>query len=121
MMPKRTPARIAIGLFMVLVGGALLLALPAAQGGGAPSYRVDPFWPKPMPVVTGADGLERQWVTGMVGASCIDSRDPDRHGQSGLPCRTACWVRRATSRFRRRPWSSTTGKVTWRTVGVIRR
>ena len=61
---------------MVLVGGAL--ALGAAGGPGqdaAPSYRVDPFWPKPMPVVTGADGLERQWVTGMVGASCVDSRD----------------------------------------------
>ena len=74
-MPKTPSARIAVGLFMVLVGSALLWALPAAQGGAAPSYRVDPFWPKPMPVVTGADGLERQWVTGMVGASCVDSRD----------------------------------------------
>ncbi|MCY4602553.1 MAG: hypothetical protein OXF27_21835, partial [Acidobacteria bacterium] len=74
-MPKTTSARIAVGLSMVLVGCALLLALPAAQGGAAPTYRVDPFWPKPLPTETGADGLERLWVTGMVGASCVDSRD----------------------------------------------
>lgn len=65
----------AAGLLLVLAGGALLLALPPAQGGAAPGYRVDPFWPRPLPVITDADGLERQWVTGMVGASCIDSRD----------------------------------------------
>ncbi|MXZ70308.1 MAG: hypothetical protein F4Z04_02180 [Acidobacteria bacterium] len=75
MMPAPTPARIVFVLFVGVTSGALLPALPAEQGGGAPRYRVDPFWPKPLPVVTGDDGLERQWVTGMVGASCIDSRD----------------------------------------------
>ena len=33
------------------------------------------MWPKPLPSVTDADGLVRQWVTGQVGASCIDSHD----------------------------------------------
>jgi sugar lactone lactonase YvrE len=37
----------------------------------APKYRVDPFWPKPLP--TNATG--RQWVTGEPGGSCIDSKD----------------------------------------------
>ena len=31
--------------------------------------------PDPLPTVTDADGLDHQWVTGMVGASCIDSED----------------------------------------------
>jgi hypothetical protein len=32
----------------------------------APQYKVDPFWPKPMP---------DRWVTGEVAGTCIDSRD----------------------------------------------
>jgi hypothetical protein len=31
-----------------------------------PSFRVDPFWPKPLP---------DKWVTGESGGTCIDSRD----------------------------------------------
>ena len=31
-----------------------------------PSFRVDPFWPKPLP---------DNWVTGEIGGTCIDSRD----------------------------------------------
>ena len=66
----------AIGLLAALCAGAFWAAMPEAQTqGSAPEYRVDPFWPKPLPTTTDADGLARQWVTGMVGASCIDSRD----------------------------------------------
>jgi len=32
----------------------------------APTFRVDPFWPKPLP---------DNWVTGEVGGTCIDSQD----------------------------------------------
>src|SRR6185369_5700303 len=32
----------------------------------APTFKVDPFWPKPLP---------DNWVTGEVGGTCIDSRD----------------------------------------------
>ena len=66
----------ASGTLALLAGSALWLALPEAQGGPQGSrYRVDPFWPKPLPIVTDSDGLAHQWVTGMVGASCIDSHD----------------------------------------------
>ncbi len=66
----------ASGTLAVLVGSALWLALPGAQNGPqGPRYRVDPYWPKPLPIVTDRDGLSHQWVTGMVGASCIDSHD----------------------------------------------
>ena len=71
------PGRVAAALLLILVlaGGAVSLALSQASGDGAPAYRVDPFWPLPLPTVTDADGLDHQWVTGMVGASCIDSED----------------------------------------------
>ena len=71
--PRRGAA--ALLLILVLAGGAAALALTQASGDGAPEYRVDPFWPRPLPTVTDADGLDHQWVTGMVGASCIDSED----------------------------------------------
>lgn len=66
------------------IGGVLLVAvfavgvwqpLPVAQTNPqAPRYRVDPFWPKPLPSTKDANGVARQWITGSVGASCIDSR-----------------------------------------------
>ena len=65
----------------VLLAIALVMSIrhsaPAvAQGSAkAPAYKVDPFWPKPLPIVTDADGQSHQWVTGEVGASCIDSHD----------------------------------------------
>ena len=66
----------AAGLLAVLVASALWMAMPGAQTPApAPEYRVDPFWPRPLPTMTDGDGLARQWVTGMVGASCIDSHD----------------------------------------------
>ena len=60
--------------------GTLVLALALAMGLGtwtpptqadgnkhkAPNYRVDPFWPKPLP---------DNWVTGEVAGTCIDSKD----------------------------------------------
>ena len=64
------------GALALLAGSALWLALPQAQTAAqGPRYRVDPFWPKPLPIVTDSNGLAHQWVTGMVGASCIDSHD----------------------------------------------
>ena len=70
---RRLPAA---GLLAVLTAAAFWMAVPEAQvPATAPEYRVEPFWPKPLPTTTDADGLARQWVTGMVGASCIDSHD----------------------------------------------
>src|ERR1051325_934707 len=50
-------------------------AITAQSGPKPPAYKVDPFWPKPLPTVRDADGLAHAWVTGEVGASCIDSHD----------------------------------------------
>src|SRR5258708_8804036 len=62
-----------------IYGGTVTLALMAALGGSlwsgqtqadpqprTPTFRVDPFWPKPLP---------DNWVTGEVGATCRDSQD----------------------------------------------
>ncbi|HEV8316760.1 MAG TPA: 6-bladed beta-propeller [Vicinamibacterales bacterium] len=64
-------------LLMCLAGAlALLPTEPKAEGRKQmPKFRVDPFWPKPLPSVKDADGLAHQWVTGEVGGSCIDSHD----------------------------------------------
>ena len=73
LLARRLPAA---GLLAVLAAGAGWIALPGAQTpASAPEFRVDPFWPRPLPTMTDGDGLARQWVTGMVGASCIDSHD----------------------------------------------
>lgn len=61
--------------WLVLAGGIASFALAPVQDEIAPRYAVDPLWPKPLPVVRDADGLAHEWVTGMVGASCVDSHD----------------------------------------------
>lgn len=40
-----------------------------------PRFRVDPFWPKPLPAPVGADGVAHRWVTGEVAGSCTDADD----------------------------------------------
>ena len=42
---------------------------------GAVRYQVDPGWPKPLPAPKDAARQTHQWVTGDVGASCVDSLD----------------------------------------------
>jgi hypothetical protein len=65
----------------ILAAVAVLVAVwnsaprAALAGPKVPAYRVDPLWPKPLPSSKDADGLSHQWVTGEVGASCIDSHD----------------------------------------------
>ena len=39
---------------------------PAPSAGGTPKFEIDPWWPKPLP---------EGWITGRVGAVCIDSHD----------------------------------------------
>ncbi len=69
------------------LGGALAIMAAApwtgSVGGGAqaqqavpvPQFKVDPFWPKPLPAVKGADGMMYKWVSGEIGGNCIDARD----------------------------------------------
>ncbi len=44
-----------------------------------PTYQVDPFWPKPLPVeasqINPATGMAKPWVTGEVAGTCVDSQD----------------------------------------------
>jgi DNA-binding beta-propeller fold protein YncE len=61
-------------VYLATVGGTLVLGLGvwnplkarADKGNKAPAYKVDPFWPKPMP---------DRWITGDVAGTCVDSGD----------------------------------------------
>lgn len=69
------------------VAGALLIMAVAlgkkAQEGRAvaeqtapvPEFKVDPFWPKPLPEMTDAEGRRHRWITGEIGGTCVDSHD----------------------------------------------
>jgi len=46
-----------------------------AQTTQPPQFKVDPFWPKPLPQVKDAKGQMHQWITGEIGGNCVDSRD----------------------------------------------
>src|ERR1700733_9778982 len=56
--------RVAASAGLAVVLGFLCLA-PLRAHGKAPTFVVDPAWPKPLPNL---------WVTGGVGGVCIDSR-----------------------------------------------
>lgn len=60
-----------LGIFMLPIG-----LLRASQGTNlAPTYKVDPFWAKPLPSPADAQGRIHPWVTGAPGATCVDSHD----------------------------------------------
>src|SRR3974390_1549285 len=67
-------------LAALVVGLGVWNPLATAQGddgkgdNGTPKFRVDPFWPKPMPV-TVTNGVAHTWVLGEVAGSCIDAHD----------------------------------------------
>ena len=57
---------------MALACGALSLAVaaftlsPLRAQAGVPTFKVDPYWPKPLP---------GRWVTGEIGGLCVDDKD----------------------------------------------
>ena len=66
-----------IGGTLLVLAFALGLWQPLSLAEGdpkAPQYKVDPSWPKPLPTSKDESGVARQWITGSVGASCLDSR-----------------------------------------------
>jgi hypothetical protein len=71
--------RLLVAALLVALGAGVALRNPsslvAQSGARPPAYKVDPSWPKPLPSTKDADGLVHPWVTGEVGASCIDSHD----------------------------------------------
>jgi sugar lactone lactonase YvrE len=69
--------RIVLAAILIVVAAAFTWQPPSkAQGGSAAlEYKVDPFWPKPLPAPKDSAGQSHQWITGDVAANCIDSRD----------------------------------------------
>lgn len=66
----------------LVVGLGLWSPLQKATAGGRPEtpvYRVDPFWPKPLPSdatqISTTTGKPKPWVTADVGGTCVDSHD----------------------------------------------
>jgi hypothetical protein len=59
----------------ILVTGSIGIASHAQTTVPIPQFKIDPYWPKPLPQVKGADGQLRRWVTGAVGGVCVDSHD----------------------------------------------
>ena len=47
----------------------------AAPQAAAPAFKVDPYWPKPFPLFTDAEGRNHRWATGEIGGTCVDSHD----------------------------------------------
>jgi DNA-binding beta-propeller fold protein YncE len=79
---------------MLAVVAALVLAMPAVAA-DPPKFRVDPFWPKPLP---------HNWIIGQVGGVAVDAQDhvwiihrprlltPAEAGAAQTPPRSTCCV-----------------------------
>ncbi len=67
---RRVKPYVYVGTLILALVTGLGLLNPLTQAdskkSGAPSYQVNPFWPKPLP---------DNWVTGEVAGTCIDSND----------------------------------------------
>ena len=80
---------------IVVCAGSVLVAGPFSRAQSAPAYRVDPFWPKPLP---------HKWIMQQVPTLAVDTRDhvwvfnrsrqirPDENGASTNPPRTDCCI-----------------------------
>ena len=89
---RRSSARVVI---MIVCGAWMLLAGPLSRAQAPPAYRVDPFWPKPLP---------HKWIMQQVPTLAVDTRDhvwvlnrsrqirPDENGASTNPPRTDCCI-----------------------------
>jgi hypothetical protein len=62
-------------LALVIALGLWHTPTKAASAMHVPRYKVDPFWPKPLPAPKDANGVPHQWVSGEVGGDCVDSHD----------------------------------------------
>src|SRR3989442_375795 len=68
---RRVKPYVYVGTFVLALGIGFGFLNPLTQAdprksANPPSFRVDPFWPKPLP---------DNWVTGEVAGTCIDSND----------------------------------------------
>ncbi len=62
-------------LIAATLGGWSADGQAQAQQTAVPQFKVDPFWPKPLPEITGPDGRRHRWITGEIGGTCVDSHD----------------------------------------------
>ena len=66
---------------------ALVNFLAVISTFAAADYKVDPYWPKPLPAPRDAGGVPHQWITGETGGTCTDAQDHvfsiNRSGQPG--------------------------------------
>ncbi|MSO72261.1 MAG: hypothetical protein EXQ84_01435 [Rhodospirillaceae bacterium] len=73
--------RIITSIATFLAVGFALFVMPStggkaqAQTVAVPQFKVDPYWPKPLPQIKDAEGQLRRWVTGEIGGVCVDSKD----------------------------------------------
>jgi len=80
---------------LIVCAAWILLGGPASRAQAPPTYRVDPFWPKPLP---------HKWIMQQVPTLAVDTRDhvwvfnrsrqirPDENGASTNPPRTDCCI-----------------------------
>jgi hypothetical protein len=62
MRPKHSMTCAMAALGALLLGALLLGALPA--GAASPAFKIDPYWPKPLP---------HNWILGQVGGLAVDA------------------------------------------------
>ena len=62
---------------VLLVGSSLGTwnTTQAQSSARVPQFKVEPFWPKPFPLIKDSDGRLHRWATGETGGTCVDSHD----------------------------------------------
>jgi hypothetical protein len=64
-----------VGVLIALLMGVRMWQGDPSAATGSFKYQVDPAWPKALPAPKDDAGQTHQWITGDVGANCVDSRD----------------------------------------------
>ena len=93
-MPNTAHVSLRTLLSLVALGAMALSTVPGAQGSGAPKYKFDPDWPKPLPnkwKLGGVTGLavdkdDNVWVLNRPG----DLRDLELHAELNPPTADCC-------------------------------
>ena len=71
-MKNRWKLVVCAGALATMAGGySTVEQQTSAASVPVPRFKVDPYWPKPLPQVKGSDGQLRRWLTGDVGAVCV--------------------------------------------------
>lgn len=74
-MSKKSWLAVPLGTAAAVLVMTFLTVELSAQSVPLPQFKVDPYWPKPLPQEKDAQGQMRRWFTGGVGGVCVDSHD----------------------------------------------